>query len=361
MTRTYVRKARNTAGRVARPTTKPTQGVVTYWLFLARIRAGARFRRIGCVIHLRVISPSSHSDAAVALLVASSSVANVIVVRNAAVDPVGDMITCDVAPEDASYIIGDLRRMGLAQLGAIDINEIDSSISDRSRAAENSAVGKSADSVIWENVSARIDNEGLLSGGMVALFAFAGVISAVAILIDSAPIVVGAMALCPDFGPIAAFAVGAVRRDRRRARGGLFALLIGFAAGIASAFAAVTLLTMTGVAPDVFDSQGNTLAQTIAAPNIYSVVVAACAGAAGMLSVTLGKAGALVGVAVSITTIPAAADMGLSLSYGDWSAVEGAASQLGLNIISLLISATLMLGFQRRRFHRREVRRRPTG
>ncbi len=313
------------------------------------------------MIHLRVISPESHSDAAVALLVESKSVANVVVVRGAAVDPVGDMITCDVAPEDASYIVGDLRRMGIAELGAIDIEELDSSISSASREAEHSAVGKSADSVIWENVAARIDNEGLISGGMVALFAFSGVIAAVAILIDSSPIVVGAMALCPDFGPIAAFAVGAVRRNRRRARGGLFSLLVGFAAGIAAAFVAVSLLALIGVAPEAFDTEGNALAQTIAAPNIYSVVVAACAGAAGMLSVTLGKAGALVGVAVSITTIPAAADIGLALSYGDWGSVEGAAGQLALNIVSLLVSATLMLGFQRRRFHRRDELRRPTG
>jgi len=249
------------------------------------------------VIHLRVIAPASHTDAAVMLLVESTSVANVVVVRGAAVDPVGDMITCDVAPEDASYIVGDLRRMGLAQLGAIDIDELDSSISAASRSAEAAAVGKSADSVIWENVSARIDNEGLLSGGMVALFAFAGVIAAVA------------------------------------------------------------LLTVVEVAPANFSLEGNTLAQTIAEPNIYSVVVAACAGAAGMLSVTLGKAGALVGVAVSITTIPAAADIGLSISYQDWGSVEGAAGQLALNIASLLVAATLMLGFQRRRFRARDNNR----
>ena len=80
-----------------------------------------------------------------------------------------------------------------------------------------------------------------------------------------------------------------------------------------------------------------------------------------MLSVTLGKSGALVGVAVSITTIPAAADIGLALSYGDWASVGGAAGQLALNIVSLLAAATLMLAFQRRRFDRRDLRRRPTG
>ncbi len=230
------------------------------------------------------------------------------------------MISCDVADEDASFIVGDLRRMGIAQLGAIDITQIDASVSLGADKAEAAAVGRPADAVIWENVSARIDNQGLISTGMIALFGLSGVIAVVAILIDSAPIVVGAMALCPDFGPIAAFAVG--------------------------------------VAPDVFNATNNTLAQTIAAPNIYSVIVALCAGAAGMLSVTLGKSGALVGVAVSITTIPAAAAIGLSLSYSDWSTMTGASGQLAVNIASLLLSATLMLAFQRRNYRRHSAQRR---
>ncbi len=212
--------------------------------------------------------------------------------------------------------------------------------------------------MIWENVSARIDNQGLISIGMIALFGLSGVIAVVAILIDSAPIVVGAMALCPDFGPIAAFAVGVVRKRRERARGGLIALLVGFAVAIVAAFLAVKALTVVGVAPDVFNATNNTLAQTIAAPNIYSVIVALCAGAAGMLSVTLGKAGALVGVAVSITTIPAAAAIGLSLSYADWNAMAGAAGQLAVNIAALLLSATLMLAFQRRNYRRHSEQRR---
>ncbi len=310
------------------------------------------------MIHLRIIAPESHSEATVALLVASASVANVVVVRGAAVDPIGDMISCDVADEDASYIVGDLRRMGIAQLGAIDITQIDASVSLGADKAEAAAVGRPADAVIWENVSARIDNQGLISTGMIALFGLSGVIAAVAILIDSAPIVVGAMALCPDFGPIAAFAVGVVRRRREEARGGLIALLVGFAVAIVAAFLAVKALTVVGVAPDVFNATNNTLAQTIAAPNIYSVIVALCAGAAGMLSVTLGKAGALVGVAVSITTIPAAAAIGLSLSYSDWSTMTGASGQLAVNIASLLLSATLMLAFQRRNYRRHSEQRR---
>ena len=67
----------------------------------------------------------------------------------------------------------------------------------------------------------------------------------------------------------------------------------------------------------------------------------------GMLSVTLGKLAALVGVAISITTIPAAADIGLSLAYGDRDSFRGSALQLALNIISLLVAATITLAIQR--------------
>jgi len=77
-----------------------------------------------------------------------------------------------------------------------------------------------------------------------------------------------------------------------------------------------------------------------------------------MLSVTLGKSGALVGVAISITTIPAAADIGLSAAYGDWSSVRGSGLQLALNIIGLLVSATITLAVMRSMTMRRGRRHR---
>ena len=61
--------------------------------------------------------------------------------------------------------------------------------------------GVLADGAIWENVASRTMDDGRLGWGLVALFVLAGVIAAVAILLDSAPMIVGAMAVSPDFGP----------------------------------------------------------------------------------------------------------------------------------------------------------------
>ncbi len=231
-------------------------------------------------------------------------------------------------------------------------------MSSRPQEAERLAPGASADAVLWENVGAKIADQGFVSWGLVALFSLAGVIASVGILIDSAPIVVGAMAVSPDFGPIAAFSVGVVRRRRDYVVGGFGAVTIGFTAAIVFALLSTVFLRCVGVAPDEFRRIGNSMAQAIAAPDGFSVVVALCAGAAGMLSVTLGKSAALVGVAISITTIPAAADIGLSLAYGDRVSFRGSALQLALNIISLLVAATLTLMIQRTIYVRRRRRHR---
>ncbi len=248
--------------------------------------------------------------------------------------------------------------LGIPEVGTIDIEHLDASVSSTARAAEAHSQGSSADAVIWENVAAKIADQGFISVGLVALFSLAGVIASVAILIDSAPIVVGAMAVSPDFGPIAAFSVGTIRRRPDIAFRGLAALIAGFTAAIVAAFLVTLLLKLTGVAPAHFVRAGNTLAQSIAAPDWYSVVVALCAGAAGMLSVTLGKSAALVGVAISITTIPAAADIGLSTAYHDWDSWLGSSKQLALNILGLLVATTITLAIQRWVYARRMRRHR---
>ena len=322
------------------------------------VQAAAGARRIRQVIHLRIITPVGRTEEVLELLQRCSSTVSIVAYRGAAVDPPGDVISCDVAEEDASYLVADLRAMRIHEEGSIDLDRLDASVSSRSQAAERLAHGASADAVLWENVGAKVADQGFVSWGLVALFALAGVIASVGILIDSAPIVVGAMAVSPDFGPIAAFSVGVVRRRRDYVVRGFGAVTIGFTAAIVLALLSTVFLRYVGVAPDEFRRIGNSMAQAIAAPDGFSVVVALCAGAAGMLSVTLGKSAALVGVAISITTIPAAADIGVSLAYDDRVSFRGSALQLALNIISLLVAATLTLMMQRTIYVRRRRRHR---
>ncbi len=102
------------------------------------------------------------------------------------------------------------------------------------------------------------------------------------------------------------------------------------------------------VFPDDFTQAGHPFTEFISNPDFLSFFVAFVAGSAGMLSLTSAKSGALVGVLISVTTIPAASNIAVAAAYGDWSDALGAALQLGLNLSGIVLAGVLTLFVQRR-------------
>ena len=77
---------------------------------------------------------------------------------------------------------------------------------------------------------------------------------------------------------------------------------------------------------------------------------------AGILSLTNAKSGALIGVLISVTTIPAASNIGVAAAYGDWSEASGAAGQLAINLTSIVLAGVLTLFVQRRYYVARRIK-----
>jgi uncharacterized membrane protein len=112
----------------------------------------------------------------------------------------------------------------------------------------------------------------------------------------------------------------------------------------------------TNLTPERFSEADHQLSNIIASPDAFSAFVAVCAGAAGMISLSTAKSGALIGVLISVTTIPAAANIGVSAAYQDWDGFGGSVGQLGINLASILIAGTTVLGIQRALYRRRRER-----
>jgi uncharacterized hydrophobic protein (TIGR00271 family) len=116
----------------------------------------------------------------------------------------------------------------------------------------------------------------------------------------------------------------------------------------------VTLvLRAAGSAPDDLEEISRSATLFISHPDEYSVLVALLAGVAGALSLSTAKSGALVGVLISITTIPAAANVGVASAYGDWSEAGGALAQLVVNLTCIVIAVIATLVLQRWLYQRR--------
>jgi uncharacterized hydrophobic protein (TIGR00271 family) len=305
------------------------------------------------VIHLRIVAEPDKTEHALELLEHSPSVSNVIYLAGAARRPVGDLILADVAREDASVIISDLKDLGVHHEGAISIEPIDTQISDRADRAIEHAPGSPADAVVWEEVEARTSENVELSGVFLAFMVLAGLLAAVGIYQDSPILIVGAMVVGPEFGPLAGFCVALVQGRRALALRSAAALAAGFPLCMGAVYLAVLLFKATGLFPDTFSEADHSLSNIISSPDFFAFFVAACAGAAGMLSLSTAKSGALIGVLISVTTIPAAANVGLAAAYRDWDSWRGSLEQLGINLASIVVAGTAVLAAQRALYLRR--------
>ncbi|MCP9208737.1 DUF389 domain-containing protein [Streptomyces sp. NEAU-Y11] len=312
------------------------------------------------MLHLRLIVPADRTDTVVRTVADTVGTTHLVVLPGAARDPAGDLVMCDVAREAADPLIDELRGLGLDEDGAITAENIDLSLSKRADAAEEEAPGEGADAVVWEQLAEATHEESTLSVTYLAFLVLATMIAACGVVLDNAILIVGAMAVGPEFGPLAGLCTALVRRAPRLAVRSAVALLVGFAAAMA-------LTTAFSMAMDAVGLFGREMLEGerpntdfIWNPDLFSLVVAVLAGIAGTLSLTSAKSGALVGVAISVTTVPAAANAAVALGYGEIDQMVGSSEQLLLNLAGIIVAGTLTLLAQKAlwgRQHRRTPRR----
>jgi len=203
-----------------------------------------------------------------------------------------------------------------------------------------------SDAHVWAEVVSKADENSQLAVTYLLYMIAAGVVAGVGVLTGSSILVVGAMAISPDLLPISASAIGLVdRRWRLAARGGR-ALAAGLATSALAACAATVVLRLFGRIPGDL-----VLADTVLGPSLTklgpgSVLVAIAAGLAGMLAFER-AAGAAVGVAISVTTIPAAAYVGDAVALGRTTPMGGALVVLRTNVFFIVAASTTTLWLQR--------------
>jgi uncharacterized hydrophobic protein (TIGR00271 family) len=309
------------------------------------------------VLHLRVISPPDRTDAVRTLLLDDAGVTHVTVQDGIALQPVGDVVEADVTREVVDPLLAALHDLGIDRTGGITLEAIDTALSDAADAAEEAAPGDPADAVIWDELVGRTGEESRLSITFQAFLTIACLLAAIGAITNSPVTVVGAMVLGPEFGPLAAVAVGIVlgRRDLI-SRGGL-ALAAGFPLA----------MVLTAVAALLFDATGllstSTLENLDQVDFIYEVgpfsfIVALLAGAAGMLALTSAKSTSLVGVFISVTTVPAAAFASIALVEGRPAEAASSALQLLVNLVGIVVAAVGVLLLSRRRVTAKVAHRR---
>jgi uncharacterized hydrophobic protein (TIGR00271 family) len=286
------------------------------------------------MLQLRLISPPACTDDVVRLLVADTGVVSVELRRGAAVKPAdGDVIVADVLHENANELIDRIRALDVDQLGELSLIEIEATRSEPAHRASLSARGRASDVIVWTLLEARVHPDGVPSIAFFCFMACAALIATVGIVVDSAILIVGAMVVGPEFGPLAAFAVAMYGGKRRAARIALGVVVGGLVIAVITATVAAWVFNLLALEYSVPGTRFFT--RFVTEPNVYSAIVAFAAGLVGVMAVALGRSGALTGVVVSATTIPAAAAIGVNTADNEWDEVLRGAVQLGINVVCL--------------------------
>jgi uncharacterized hydrophobic protein (TIGR00271 family) len=300
------------------------------------------------MLHLRAICPPEHTDGTLELLRTHPGAAHLIVHRGACVSPEGDLVEADIAREAADDIVDALCELGLDRSGGLTLEALDTALSDAADAAEEAAPGEGADAVVWQELLGRTGEESRWNATFQAFLAIACLLAAVGVLTDSSVTVVGAMVVGPEFGPLAAIAVGLVLRRWDLVRRAGVALAVGFPVSMAITLAGVLL----GSAVDLFDPHAivnNHQVDFVYQVGPASLVVAVLAGAAGMLAMTSAKSAALVGVFISVTTVPAAGYAMVAAVAGRWDRAGFSVLQLLVNLVGIVLAAAIVLILRRRK------------
>ncbi len=302
----------------------------------------------GDVVHLRLIVAGDRAAEIIAGLNDRPGVAHVVHLPGAVASPPGEVVLCDVAREAADEVVEWLQDRGVHHGGAIVVHAHEVVVSDAAEAAEASTPGEGSDALIWEAVEERARTDSVLTISYLVFIGISSVIAGIAILLDSPVLIVGAMVVGPEYGPLAAVCVAAVRRRWRPVGAAARTVALGFVvAGLAS-LAATALFRVLSLGPDGYDISERELTAFIAHPDGLTVVVAVLVGVVGMLALTQDRAGAFIGVLVSATTIPAVANVGVATAYGEWSELGGASAQLAINVAGLVVAGVATLAVQRR-------------
>ena len=298
------------------------------------------------IAQLRIFVPESLSDAVVDCSTGELGVAEVSRQRGASVVPPGDVIHVLLARESVEGLVEKLHALNVQEQGSISVTMPELVLSDRADKATADAPGEGADAVIWDEVSRQTGEDSRLTWSFLAFLILATQLAAIGIVTDSTIAIVGAMAVGPEFGPLAALAVALVRRQWKLGRSAALALGVGFPVAMLAAAFTAWLSVPLGLFPaDVLDR--GSAADFIYHPGPYSLIVAVLAGIAGMLSVISRRSAALIGVFISVTTVPAAGFVAVALVLGEFEKAAGSALQLALNLVGIVAAAVAVLVFYR--------------
>jgi uncharacterized hydrophobic protein (TIGR00271 family) len=290
------------------------------------------------VLRLRLAVEEHRADAVTEALAGTGGVHRIVALTPERAGS-GIVLAADVLPSVADRVVSLIREW--------EVDDADYLLTRQEVVAPSPPHGhySRGEGFAWIEIMGQARTHSRVLGQYLALMAVAAVLGAIGVITDNPILVVGAMAVSPDLLPICAACVGIVAGRLPLARRAIGTLLLGIVLTWMVAAALAWGLQAVGILSSSYEVHEENL-HGLQSIDYSTILVALAAGVAAMLSFET-RAASAVGVAISVTTIPASALFGVSLGLGEVSVSWGAAGVLGVNVVLLLVSGVITLAVQR--------------
>ena len=296
------------------------------------------------MLRVTAFCPTDQAEAVIALLREEPQVRKVIRMPGVHVSDGGDVVMAFLPSEASAAVLERLRALRHWEPGDLSFINVDlfmghDGVVDTAGDDEGEAEG----TIGQEMILARSHKEARLSWRYLTFMACAGVIAAVGLVHNQPPLLMGAMAISPDLAPVNAIAVAltacAVHQTWRAIR----TLLLGLGFVMVVSFVATLVFQATGMVDSGVRAVDELLTAFVTVVGLFSVIVALASGVAAMVAFLTEQARTAVGVAISVTTIPAAAYVGVALASGAFVSALAALSVLTANVVLVLLAQSVTL------------------
>lgn len=310
------------------------------------------------VLTLRVSCPTDLTAHCEQILKAAPSLTSLARYPGASIDPPGDVFEAQLERDAVNDLVAALTDLGVPVQGSIQILQPGTWVSQRALKAEE--VSPDADNVVWPQVIEQAYEQSKISPTFLAFITMATLLAAIAVITDSPILVIGAMVLGPEFMAVISLGLALVRRRHTLLRQASRTLTLGFLFSISVTVGFVAIARLFGLVTVDDIAAERPGVSFIYTPNIWSLIVAVIAAAAGVLALTTSQSTGIIGVFISVTTIPASGNIAVALVVGQWNQVIGSALQLAINITGMALAGWATLAIRQKMSQRtsRELARR---
>jgi uncharacterized hydrophobic protein (TIGR00271 family) len=296
------------------------------------------------MLKLTAFCPADASDAVVYALQQEPLVSHVVRLPAVETEAGKDMVIAFLRDQASDSVLARLRAVRDWEAGELSFIAVDMVVRhDLAQLDAAEVPGEEEGTLGWEMILVRAQQEARLSWQYLTFMACAGMIATLGLIHDLPILIVGAMSLSPDLAPANAIAVALTAGAFRRMSRALGTLVAGLAVAIVLAFGVSAALRSFGLLEGGILLVNDTLTTFVTVVDAVTIIVAIVAGVAAMVAFTTAQGLAAVGVAISVTTIPAASYAGVALAFGAFELALDALGVLAVNVLFLTLAQCLTL------------------